>query len=414
MPRRGVLGALSALAVAGGWTGGAAWAGSPAKAPRIAVIGAGIIGVSIAYHLAGRGAAVTVYDKGQPGMGCTQGAFAMLIAGHGDGPPSFNALYGLAVRDWHRLDRELAGRLPLQWGGTVNWAAPGAKAERLAGDCRRLASWGVAARALDEADFAGLCPGVTPGPFGGGYFLPEQGAVDVMGAMAVLLDACRQHGVRFVTGEIEALPVDAAGHAAVLTSQGPVSADLIVLAAGADTTRLAQSCQVRVPIDLVSGTLAHTRPMRPGLLARVLNGPQGSIKQNPDGRFVTGLDYAPGADGKDTSAAYGRHLLANAAAMVPELAQAELDFMTLGYVPIPAEGQQPIIGFCRQPANLYVATMMSGVTMAPLVGRLIAGEVVDRVRADVLAPWRPGRFNPRWAFDAYGGAMAPWLACRQA
>jgi len=391
--RRAALATLPAAAAAVAW-GGALCAATPA--PRVAVVGAGVVGVSIAYHLARSGAQVVVIDKGAPGMGCTQGAFAMLIVGHPDGPEAFNALYGLAVADWRRLQAELGDRLPVQWGGTINWAAPGEKAAKLRAECDRLAGWGVAAQAIDAADLARLSPGVAAGPFGAGSFLPEQGAVDVMGGLTVLLAACQRMGVRFITCEVTGMPIDAAGHAALQTSEGPIAADRIVLAAGAGTTAMAAMAGVQVPIDIVSGTLAHSRPMPP-ILKRVLNGPHGSVKQNLDGRIVTGLDYAPGADGKDVSPAYGRHLLATAAEMVPALRGAELEFMTVGHVPIPSHGQQPIVGFCALPANLYVATMMSGVTMAPLMGRLVAGEVLGRGAASLLAPWRPGRFNPQWA-----------------
>ena len=37
--------------------------------------------------------------------------------------------------------------------------------------------------------------------------------------------------------------------------------------------------------------------------------------------------------------------------------------------------------------------MHSGITLAPLVGRLAAAEILDRVEVDLLAPFRPGRYN---------------------
>ena len=169
-----------------------------------------------------------------------------------------------------------------------------------------------------------------------------------------------------------------------------MEADLIVLAAGAGVTALGDTAGVPVPIDLVSGVLAHTEPM-PQSLERVLNGPLGSIKQNTDGRYVTGLDYAPGADGTDTSAAYGETLIETAARVYPELEGASVQTMTVGHVPIPQDFQ-PIIGFSARPANLYVASMMSGVTMAPLMGRLAATEILDGTEVSLLSPYRPSRF----------------------
>src|SRR5205085_7592093 len=47
---------------------------SPASnAPRVAVVGAGIVGTSIAYELRKRGAEVTLVDRGDPGRGCSFG-----------------------------------------------------------------------------------------------------------------------------------------------------------------------------------------------------------------------------------------------------------------------------------------------------------------------------------------------------
>lgn len=391
--RRDILKGMSAAAALGTGIGARAASGTPQR--HVAIVGAGIIGVSIAWHLARSGIKVSVIDKGKPGMGCTQGAFAMLIAGHADGPEHFNALYGVAVQDWRRLQAEIGEPLPIQWGGTANWALPGEPAKALETERRRLQSWGVDARAIDADTLAKLCPGLVPGTFGAGNYLPEQGAVDVMGAFTVLYHQCLRKGVTFHNAAIDAISTDAAGKAHIVAGGAAIAADTIVIAAGAGSTAVAASAGVKVPLDLVSGTLAHTKPL-PQILPCVLNGPGGSIKQNPDGRIVTGLDYAPGADGKDISEAYGRTLLAHAAAMVPALRNAELDFMTLGYVPIPAEGQQPIVGYCARPGNLYVAAMMSGVTMAPLMGRLIATEIAEDTRLDLLAPYRPHRFNPQW------------------
>jgi glycine/D-amino acid oxidase-like deaminating enzyme len=136
--------------------------------------------------------------------------------------------------------------------------------------------------------------------------------------------------------------------------------------------------------------LAHTAPMPP-MLGRVLNGPHGSLKQNPDGRFVTGLDYRPGAAGEDVSDAYGRTLLATAQAMYPPMKGATLEKMTFGRVPMTPD-HQPIVGYSPNAPGVYAAAMMSGITMAALMGRLIATEIAGGVEVDLLAAYRPARF----------------------
>lgn len=369
-------------------------AAMPAARPRIAVVGAGIVGVMIAYHLARRGADVTVLDPA-PNSGCTPGAFAMLIAGQTAGSAEFNALYMRAVADWHRFEVELDADLPIQWGGTLNWAAPGEHADRMRADQAKLTNWGVDVTALATGDIERLCPGAVAGAFGAGYFLPEQGTVDVNGVMAVVMAQGVRHGAVFRKAKVTGFGPQAGGGARLLTDQGPFDADRVVLAAGQHNSDLAALLGATVPLELVSGTLAHSKPMRP-VLHRVLNGPLGSIKQNPDGRIVTGLDYAPGASGTDISAEYGARLLATAARTLPALAEAKLERMTLGHVPIPARDRMPIVGRLASLPDIYVASMMSGVTMAPLMGRLIATEILDDVRIEMLGSFRPERFNPQW------------------
>jgi glycine/D-amino acid oxidase-like deaminating enzyme len=358
----------------------------------IVVIGAGIIGVSIAYHLACRGVQVTVLDKQEPGSGCTQGAFAMLIASHSSGPSELNDLYGLAVAEWKQLQVQLDMSLPIQWGGVVNWAAPGQQTEDLIAAHERLRSWDVKVHDVAENNIKGLIPGIVPGAFGVGRFLPDHGAVDVHKAFTILVERTKALGVTFRTPvEVQGIEISTSGRPTLLLRDNEVKIETekVVIAAGAGTPSLVKTLGTNIALNIVSGTLAYSKPMPP-ILDRVVNGPQGSIRQNPDGRIVTGLDYAPGADGHDASAAYGQILLARAAEVVPALASAELDIVTIGHVPIPIDSC-PVVGFCDTARTVYVATMMSGITLAPLMGRLAATEILGQ-SLSLLQPYRPGRF----------------------
>lgn len=358
---------------------------------RIVVIGAGIIGVLIAYHLALRGAHVTVLDKEVPGSGCTQGAFAMLIASHTDSTAAFNTLYQLAVEEWRQFETLLNESLPIQWGGVVNWAEPGENAKAIATATERLKSWGVKADNLVEEDISRLVPGAIPGSFGAGSFLPDHGAVDIARTFDILLRHTKALGVTFQTPVVVTdIKTKSNGKSSLSTSDGQFDADKIVIAAGAGTSDLARMVGSHIPVNMVSGTLAYSKPM-PLLLHRILNGPLGSIRQNQDGRIVTGADYRPGADGQDVSDGYGQLLMKRVVEVIPALAGIELDSMTVGYVPIPVD-THPIVGFCDSGMTIYVATMMSGITMAPLMGRLAATEILGQ-SVSLLESYRPSRFT---------------------
>ena len=71
---------------------------------------------------------------------------------------------------------------------------------------------------------------------------------------------------------------------------------------------------------------------------------------------------------------------------------AELDHFTVGYRPTPADGF-PVIGRPSKIGGLYIATMHSGVTLAPIVARLAADEILDDRRDALLAPFGVDRFE---------------------
>jgi glycine/D-amino acid oxidase-like deaminating enzyme len=57
------------------------------------------------------------------------------------------------------------------------------------------------------------------------------------------------------------------------------------------------------------------------------------------------------------------------------------------------QDELPIVGFAAACPNVYVAAMHSGITLAPLVGRLAAAEILDGLKVDLLEPYRLSRFG---------------------
>src|SRR6201997_796445 len=100
-------------------------------ANRIVIVGAGIIGASIAYHLAKRGAKVVLVDAVRPGAGATGKSLGWINATFSKRPRAYFDLNCEGIAEWHRLDDELDGAMKLQWGGSVAWAARGSDAEEL-------------------------------------------------------------------------------------------------------------------------------------------------------------------------------------------------------------------------------------------------------------------------------------------
>src|SRR5579864_1510299 len=105
MNRRSAIMALSATVVKGF-----------AKQDHVVIVGAGIMGASIAYHLAKRGAKVTILEKQRPGAGATEKSFAW-INSFSKLPRSYYDLNLYGIAGWRRLSLEIAD-LHVQWGGS--------------------------------------------------------------------------------------------------------------------------------------------------------------------------------------------------------------------------------------------------------------------------------------------------------
>jgi glycine/D-amino acid oxidase-like deaminating enzyme len=364
--------------------------GRAASRDRVVIAGAGILGASIGYHLAKRGARVTIVEKERPGAGATQNSFAWINATFSKQPRSYFDLNLAGIAGWRRLSLDFGSELQIQWGGSVEWQAPGADAEKLRASVRHHEDWGYATELIDAAAVASLLPPVSPGPVGAACFSEIEGTLDPMHALGVLLARAKAAGADLQHPcEVTGISISGGQVKAVQTTRGPIEADYLVIAAGTGTTRLARMAEVDVPLKESPGALAHTRPMK-RLLDHVALAPGATIKQNPDGRIVTGTDFG-GSPVTEATRAYGMELLRNASRFLPALESAELETTTLGHRVLPRD-EYPIVGFTTRCPNLYIAAMHSGITLSPLVGQIAAMEILDGANVDLLKPYRPSRF----------------------
>lgn len=355
------------------------------------MVGGGIMGASIAYHLAKRGGAVTLLEKRAPAAGATANSFAWINAG-AKRPRGYYELNHLGMAGWHRLQGELgAAKLVVQWGGTVQWQAAADRAAAFRTSIAAQQAWGYGTRLVDVPEMKRLVPTLEPGPVSAASFCEEEGTVDPVGATRLLLEAAVGHGavVRHPV-DVTGFDVDGATVRGVRVGGDVIAADAVVIATGVEMPALARQLGVDVPMEESPGLLAHTRP-HARLLDRVLVAPGATLKQLPNGEIVTGVDFG-GSPSRDTSAAMGAKLLAGAGRFVPKLSETTLDRVTLGFRVLPADGQ-PIIGRITSRPNVYLAAMHSGITLAPAVGPLAAIELLDQVDVDLLAPYRLSRFT---------------------
>jgi glycine/D-amino acid oxidase-like deaminating enzyme len=143
--------------------------------------------------------------------------------------------------------------------------------------------------------------------------------------------------------------------------------------------------------------LAQTRPLPP-LTDRVVYvpggpGPAVHLRQRADGSVLVG-EGTQETTVTDPGLAHARALVSQAARFFPVLAGVGVDRWWLAYRAMPSD-RLPIVGRLPWVEGLYLAVSHSGVTLAPVLGRLIAGEVATGSADGLLAPFRPARFAER-------------------
>ncbi len=365
-------------------------------ANRIVVVGAGIIGASIAYHLVKRGASVVIVEAVRPGGEATEKSFGWINATFSKRPRAYFDLNQLGVAGWRRLETELGGELKVQWGGSVSWSGTEQAPEPLRENVRTHQEWGYATHVIDGDEFHRLLPNINHGEFSAACHSEFEGALDPVDAVKALLRQVRELG-----GEVQ-YPFEATGFkmngteiAAVRAQEHSLDASIVVLAAGVATERLAAMAGVSVPLKESQGVLVHTRP-QPKLIERVVLAPGIHCKQKLDGRVVVGGQMVAGV-GTATSeppepGEDGQRILRDAAAVLPGIRGVAVERVTVGNRVMPVD-EYPVVGFSGRCPNLYVAATHSGVTLAPLIGQLAAMEILDGARVSLLEPYRPSRFT---------------------
>ena len=109
------------------------------KTKEAVIIGAGIIGCSIAYELSKRGVKVTLIDKNPPGSACSGSSFSWINATYPKKPYSYNLFSQLGINAFHLMQRELS--LDIKWNGSLEWSSIMKDQEKLIESVNELQSY---------------------------------------------------------------------------------------------------------------------------------------------------------------------------------------------------------------------------------------------------------------------------------
>lgn len=361
----------------------------------IVVIGGGVIGAAVTFRLARAGTRVTLLEAERLAGGTSGSSFAWVNAS--DKPPLPYHLLNVAGMGEHLLLRHECGAAPwLHLDGNIEWATGAAENAALAAKVERLRGWGYAAEWLTPAELRAIEPDIAVPP---GVervaFYPTEGYVDVPALVGALATRAEAAGATIRTGFRVAAIARSGGRVTgvVATTGERIAADIVISCAGRWSAELAALAEVHLPMANTVGLLAVTAAA-PVSLRAVITTPGVNVRPDGAGRLrlqatefdttvTPDLPLVPIPPAAET-------VLARATAVVPRLAGVSLAGALIGVRPIPGDGY-PTVGPLPGVEGLYLVATHSGVTMGPLLGRLVAREVLTGAVDDRLASFRPAR-----------------------
>ena len=366
----------------------------------VVVVGGGIVGAACAWELAGRGLSVTLLERGELAAGASGRNHGLMLT---PPDPSLVPMFEASLA----LYRELEDAAPIPFGldreplGFLI-AAGEDRGERAAGreEAEAVAASGVELEHLVGDEVHEVEPSLSRDLVEGWLLRDgrrlDPAALTVSLALASGAEVRRHTTVRSLRTRGEAV-------VGVVTDDGPVDADWVVLAAGPWTAGLARPLGIELPLTGARGWLVHLRPTQAPLrhlveragwhvvggdddlapmTARALaeaspRADVGTLLQpNPDGTLLVGGSRQRVVTAEPEDPGVARELVRRAAAMVPALGEAAVLSAWWGIRPMTPSGR-PLVGLAQ--GGLVIATghgsqgVILGGGTARFVGALVSG-----------------------------------------
>jgi len=364
------------------------------RSTDVIVVGGGVIGCAIAYHLAREGVRVDVIERGEIGgeaSGAAAGMLAPLAEVEDAGP--FQELCVVSLRMFPALVamlREETGvdveYLP---SGILRVALTDEEEQRL----RDLAGCanGLPQHWLSPDDLRSLEPGLSP-DVRGGLYSPEERQVNADRLTQAFARAAAMHGATLRRNlRVSGLLTGNGRVTGVRMPNGDLAAGHVVLAAGPWTGRIAALLGADLPVFPVRGQmLALPSKSAP---RHIVWGSAGYLVPKANGLVFAGATVEKVGFRRRTTAAGLRSLAEAASTLAPRLgAFAPVDSWA-GLRPGSADGL-PLLGPLPGWEGVSVATghYRNGILLSPITGRLIARSIIDGSPDGTMASFSPARF----------------------
>ena len=375
---------------------------SEAQAHDLVVIGAGVIGLAIAWRAAERGLRPLVLEAGEPGSGAT-GVAAGMLAPITEADFGEEALLALNLAS-ARLYPDFVAELEAASGHVTGYRPTGAlsvavdrdQAEELERLHALQRSLGLDAHWLSARDCRALEPGLSTGVVGG---IEARGDHQVsprllVGALRAALE--REGGLVRPFARAESVAVEGGAAAGVVLESGEVvRARTVVIAAGAYSATIGLPPGAAVPIRPVKGQILRLRgEAAEPVVSHIVRTPEVYAVPRADGRLVVGATVEEKGFDATVTAGGVLELLRSAYEVLPQITELELVQASAGHRPATPDNQ-PVVGEGVLPGLVWATGhWRNGVLLAPLTADAIVHLIAEGEVPPELREFTPRRFSP--------------------
>ncbi|TXK75906.1 glycine oxidase ThiO [Paenibacillus sp. N3.4] len=375
---------------------------------QVIIVGGGVIGSSIAYYLAKRGQSVTLLERGRLGTEASAAAAGMLGAQSEmeDTGPLFQwARHSRAM--FPQLAEELKDLTGIDIGlvreGLLNVAFSDVQEQELREREKLQRAAGEKAEWLSAAAAVKLEPALNRATRGALY-LPGDGQVEAPRLAAAFAQAAQVLGAKvqqFV--QVQGLLTEQGRVCGVLTSDGSLYGEHIIVASGVWSGQLLAGIDVHLPLYPVKGECFSVHTTVP-LLHKTLFTPGCYIVPKAGGRLLIGATVVPNSYDRKVSLSGLGELMERAKQLMPAISEAEWEKAWSGLRPQTPDGM-PYIGKVPQYEGLYAACghYRNGILLSPITGKVISEMIVGKAD-EVLQPELDLTMT-----ESTSHAIEPWL-----
>jgi sarcosine oxidase subunit beta len=367
---------------------------------QIAIVGAGITGLSVAYHLGRAGFSdVVVCERLSMGSGASG------VAPGGVRRQWSTPLSCAMSDDSFRFYRDLHEILEPEVDPVFRpcgyvFLAHSERARRdLERDVALQHQFNIPSRIVERDDIARIVPSFRADSMTAASYCAQDGYFDDPWAVLVAFErAARRHGAQIERADVVGLRADGGGWWLQLGDGSGMHAAMVVVAAGGNSSALLRPLGVELPIRIEPRYLFYSNPVAERICEPLLVSAERrfAVKQLADGQFLASYLAAGRDGGQETPEAWKAHIAEVAADLLPPLLDVRLRHLVKGYYDMTPD-HQPVLGPLPGLDSIWVAAGLSGhgFMLAPAIGEAVATLIAGRNPRWYVPELRPNRFGSR-------------------